>query len=284
VPTLIWWIAGDQPDWGAQIRRLKVGTSRRFTFTIRETLVADLRSILAPQCAAGASEIAKHMTDPAESVARTAPVYLAIGVSKGVAFRQIAADEKIAVDPAFMILERSRRIADAKARTTHYFETTSDDFFAGESEVLARRGVDVALIDGLHTYRQVARDVENTLKYLRDDGVILLHDCNPAHATIECAATSYADFRVQNPWWVTLLGWSGDVWKAIVYLRSSRHDLRIAVLDCDCGVGVIRRGAPEAPLSYTPEEIDGFGYADLAGAREHLLNLRAPAHLKKFLG
>ncbi len=82
----------------------------------------------------------------------------------------------------------------------------------------------------LHTYTQVLRDVENILRYLRDDGVIVLHDCNPAHASIACPATSYADFRAQIHWWRVFLGWSGDVWKAIVHLRSTRHDLRIAVL------------------------------------------------------
>ena len=90
------------------------------------------------------------------------------------------------------------------------------------------------------------RDVENTLRYLRDDGVIVLHDCNPANASIACPATSYADFRAQHRWWNLLwvhASWSGDVWKAIVQLRSTRHDLRIAVLNCDHGVGIIRKGS-----------------------------------------
>ena len=88
----------------------------------------------------------------------------------------ITADEKIAVDPAFKLSARSRRLADAKARATHYFETTSDAFFANETGFLEQHGIDVALIDGLHTYKQVLRDVENTLGYLRDDGDIVLHD------------------------------------------------------------------------------------------------------------
>jgi hypothetical protein len=44
--------------------------------------------------------------------------------------------------------------------------------------------------------------------------------------------------------------WSGNVWKAIAQLRSLRHDLRIAVLDCDFGVGIMRKGFPESRLSY----------------------------------
>jgi Methyltransferase domain len=110
---------------------------------------------------------------------RARRVYLEIGVSRGVAFRRITADEKIAVDPTFKLSARARKLADAKARATHYFETTSDAFFANETVFLEQRGIDVALIDGLHTYGQVVRDVENTMRYLRDDGVIVLHDCKP---------------------------------------------------------------------------------------------------------
>src|ERR1700756_3211145 len=154
---------------------------------------------------------------------RVKPVYLEIGVWSGIVFQRIAADEKIAVDPALKLSAGFRRRAEAKAGATHYFETTSDAFFANETALLEQHGIDVALIDGLHTYGQAVRDVENTLRYLRDDGVIVLHDCNPANASIACPASSLADFHAQNHWWN--YNWSGDVWKAIVYLRSTRHDL-----------------------------------------------------------
>ena len=42
------------------------------------------------------------------------------------------------------------------------------------------------------------RDVENTLRYLRDDGVIVLHDRSPANGSIACPAPSFADFCAQN--------------------------------------------------------------------------------------
>jgi Methyltransferase domain len=211
---------------------------------------------------------------------RLKPVYLEIGVSRGFAFRRIAADEKIAVDPALKLSARSRRLADAKARATHYFEMTSDAFFANEVAIL-QRGIDVALIDGLHTYGQVLRDVENTLRYLRDDGLIVLDDCNPASAMFAQPATSYADYRARNHWWN--LGWSGDVWKAIVHLRSTRDDLRIAVLKRDYGVGLIRKGSPESRLSYSVAQIEAFDYADLVADRDRLLNIKPPAYLGEFL-
>jgi UDP:flavonoid glycosyltransferase YjiC (YdhE family) len=72
VPTLILWTSPDRQLWGTQVKRLKVGTARRFSTTTRESLIADLRRILAPQYVTRAREIAAWMTKPAASVATAA--------------------------------------------------------------------------------------------------------------------------------------------------------------------------------------------------------------------
>src|SRR5271163_2435542 len=72
VPTLILYTADAHVMWGAAVRWLKVGTARRFSTTTRESLVADLRRILAPECVARARELATRMTKTAESVAAAA--------------------------------------------------------------------------------------------------------------------------------------------------------------------------------------------------------------------
>jgi UDP:flavonoid glycosyltransferase YjiC (YdhE family) len=72
VPTLILWMADVQVVWGAAVKRLKVGTARRFGSATQKSLVADLQTILAPECAARAREVAARMTPPAESVAEAA--------------------------------------------------------------------------------------------------------------------------------------------------------------------------------------------------------------------
>ncbi len=72
VPQLILWTLFDQPLFGAAVKRLKVGTARRFSATTRESLVADLRRILAPQYLTRAHELATRMTKPVESVAAAA--------------------------------------------------------------------------------------------------------------------------------------------------------------------------------------------------------------------
>jgi len=72
VPTLILSTWGDQTIWGARVKRLKVGTARRFSATNPESLVADLRTILAPDYVARARELATLTTKPAESVTAAA--------------------------------------------------------------------------------------------------------------------------------------------------------------------------------------------------------------------
>ena len=72
VPTLILWTIRDQWILGDKVKRLKVGTARRLSATTEKTLVADLRTIIAPQYVARAREIATRMTKPAESVINAA--------------------------------------------------------------------------------------------------------------------------------------------------------------------------------------------------------------------
>jgi UDP:flavonoid glycosyltransferase YjiC (YdhE family) len=83
IPTLILWVTADQPIWAAQVKRLKVGSARRFSTTTQESLVADLRSILAPQYVARSREVATQMTKPAESVTTAADLLEeAAGISR----------------------------------------------------------------------------------------------------------------------------------------------------------------------------------------------------------
>ncbi|BBU20355.1 glycosyltransferase [Mycobacterium xenopi] len=72
VPTVILWTWPDQSLRGAALKRLKVGTSRRFSSTTLESLVADLRTVLAPRYLNRAREIAPRITGPAESLAAAA--------------------------------------------------------------------------------------------------------------------------------------------------------------------------------------------------------------------
>jgi UDP:flavonoid glycosyltransferase YjiC (YdhE family) len=72
VPQLILWTLPDQPFFAAQLKRLKVGTGRRFSSTTAKSLTADLRRILDPQYLTRAREVATRMTKPAESAGAAA--------------------------------------------------------------------------------------------------------------------------------------------------------------------------------------------------------------------
>ena len=72
VPTLVLWMADVQVIWGAAVKGLKVGASRRFAAATEKTLVADLRTILAPDYRTRARELAARMIRPGDSVTRAA--------------------------------------------------------------------------------------------------------------------------------------------------------------------------------------------------------------------
>jgi UDP:flavonoid glycosyltransferase YjiC (YdhE family) len=72
VPMLILWIGAEQPIWAAQVKRLKVGSARRFSSINQESLVAALRRILSSEYVTRARDVASQMTKPAESVTTAA--------------------------------------------------------------------------------------------------------------------------------------------------------------------------------------------------------------------
>ena len=78
VPSLALWVGLDQRLWAGAIECLKVGAARHFTAINQESLVADLRFILSPQCVTRARDVAASMTKSAESVASAADLLEAV--------------------------------------------------------------------------------------------------------------------------------------------------------------------------------------------------------------
>lgn len=72
VPQVGLWTFLDQLFGTYQLKRLKVGTGRRFSKTTEKSLISDLRRVLDPQYAARARDLAPRMTEPAESAAAAA--------------------------------------------------------------------------------------------------------------------------------------------------------------------------------------------------------------------
>jgi predicted O-methyltransferase YrrM len=207
--------------------------------------------------------------------------YLEVGVFVGNSFIPIRATAKWGVDPAYTLTRRRvlkyRVFAALRLKEERLFRMTSDDFFEQHGQMLAKRGVDVAFLDGLHSYEQTLRDVLNSLKYLRPGGVIVVHDCNPLTELAATPAEAVPDIPKDTPGWPG--AWYGDVWKAIVHLRSMHPELDTVVLDCDAGVGVVRRKPASKTLRLVGNQIREMRYADLASNRHELLGLRPPAFL-----
>lgn len=211
--------------------------------------------------------------------------YLEIGVSTGWLFFKIKSKFKVGVDPKFNFpwYNQVRRYFTG----VKCFEMTSDVFFAQKASFLNKvGGIDIAFVDGLHTYEQAYRDVLNCLPYLNDGGIIFLHDCNPPNEACGRPAKNIAEYRHmaasgQIPGYLN--SWNGDVWKSIVRLRSQHPDLIVGTLDIDWGLGFVYKGLSSNQLSYKNSDIDDMTYEDLEKNRQTLLGLQPPLHFHKII-
>jgi len=173
--------------------------------------------------------------------------YLEIGVGPGTNFTDINCEYKFCVEPYPMV--------------DVTFTMTSDDFFKQNNE-----NFDVIFIDGLHEYGQVYRDIQNSLKFLNDDGYIICHDMSPNNEIIQRYPQTHPG------------EWTGDCWKAWVKLKSEKSDLQMFVVDSDYGCGVITKG--EQTLIDLPQELT---WETLENNRVELLNLISVEDFKKML-
>jgi hypothetical protein len=224
--------------------------------------------------------------------ARGANTFLDLHGEKYAKFLWVKAHKKISAYTRFIEHQIPRNIKTKFFLTNlpwnffnEIYTEKADDFFADRAHrVIPKAGVDVVLVDGDHSYEQTMSDINNCLHYLKDDGVIVIHDCSPS---TEISATPAQDIFAatellqDRPEWTG--AWSGDTWRAIVSLRSTRKDLHIFVLDCDCGLGIITKGTPENMLEFSEEEIMNMTYHDLDRDRARILNLKDQSYLAQFL-
>ena len=211
--------------------------------------------------------------------------YLEIGVLAGDTFLRIKARHKWGVDPDFGIspVKKARYyLKNFFNIFNRYYRMESNTFFDTHRALLSRFGLDIVFIDGLHTFAQSLTDVQSSLQYLNKNGVIMLHDCNPPSEVAAIPARSIREIQELNPPGFTGT-WNGDVWKTVAYLRATRKDLHIFVIDCDFGLGIITRGTPEHMLEYSAEEVENLSYRDLSHNRQSILNLKDANYLEVFL-
>ena len=130
--------------------------------------------------------------------------YLEIGCDRNENFSKINVQNKVGVDPL-------------RGGT---LRMTSDVFFKNNTKKF-----DLIFLDGLHTYEQTIKDIDNSLKILNERGVILIHDCLPKKIWNQIVPRMYGH-------------WNGDVWKAIVHSRTYNYADTYTCI-ADHGLGII---------------------------------------------
>ena len=154
--------------------------------------------------------------------------YLEIGVRNPKSnFAKINCKNKYAIDPG---MEEEINTADFKVTSDVFFELLEQNKLGRINNNIK---FDLIFIDGLHISNQVEKDIVNSLKYLKEDGFIVLHDCNPP--------TEYhqrEDYNYKNSPASTL--WNGTTWKAFYKFRFNQ-DIQSICFDCDWGVGVLTK-------------------------------------------
>ena len=153
--------------------------------------------------------------------------YLEIGCDKNENFSKIKIKNKIGVDPL-------------QGGT---IRKTSDEFFNSNTEKF-----DIIFLDGLHTYEQTIKDINNSLKFIKSSGVIVIHDCLPKKIWNQIVPRIYGH-------------WNGDVWKAIVHSRTYQNADTYTCI-ADHGLGLIFKRKNKNLLEIKIKEFKKLKFSD----------------------
>lgn len=182
--------------------------------------------------------------------------YLEIGVrNPNDNFNKINATKKYSVDPG---VEFEENPVDFKMTSDVFFENLS------QKKILENTKFDIIFIDGLHISTQVDRDIENSLKFLKEDGFVVLHDCNPP---TEWHARETFDYKYSP----AKDSWNGTTWKAFVKYRANK-DVYSCCVDTDWGVGIISKNI-NLGSHLNLDNLSFYEYSNLASKRKEILNL-----------
>jgi hypothetical protein len=191
--------------------------------------------------------------------------YLEIGVLHGHTFRDVEIADRTAVDPGFGF--DTNELAND---STRFFRETSDSFFTHQPILPP---YDVVLIDGMHTFEQVVRDLSNVLLRTHHRSAIILDDTVPddAYSTVKDAVASYRYREIDK---APAHGWQGDVFKTVFYIHDFFPGLNYRTI---MGMGnpqtIVWRanGMQRTPVFGDLEQISRLTYFDL---KEHLAVLQ----------
>ena len=174
--------------------------------------------------------------------------YLEIGCDNDENFSQVVVENKIGVDPL-------------KGGT---LRMTSDKFFRDN-----KKKFDIIFLDGLHTYEQTIKDINNSIKSVTNDGLIMIHDCLPKKIWNQVVPRLYGH-------------WNGDVWKAIVEVRTYSH---VDTLTCtaDHGLGIILKRKNSKILEIEKKDFKRLKFSDYYNNHKNFMNPMSFEEVKKIL-
>ena len=139
--------------------------------------------------------------------------YMEIGVASGSTWKNVVADKKIAIEPRFSFDWVTHTLPGE-----FLYQMRSDEYF----RILPQKTeVDIAFIDGLHTFEQVLRDILNVMSVLSPKGVILLDDTVPIDefSAMTDQSTAIASRKAamgSN----AHISWHGDVYKSLFFIND----------------------------------------------------------------
>ena len=183
--------------------------------------------------------------------------YLEIGTQYGLTFESIECWDRTGVDPNPKF---SRKILPPGVRV---FDLKSDDFF---SQLQPQEKWDLIFLDGLHEFRQTARDFENSLRHLNLSGSILIDDTIPDDEYSALPSQDQCNLeRKRNG--VSSRTWHGDVFKLIFMLSEYPEIFELQT--------VLYPGNPQTLVKITNTvSASNFRFSDQDYARAELLTFR----------
>jgi glycosyltransferase involved in cell wall biosynthesis len=138
--------------------------------------------------------VINHISNPDDT-------YLEIGVETGYTFNNVHMQNKVGVDPL------------PHFESEHLVLKTSDDYF---ENLDTNKKFDIVFIDGLHQSEQVAKDINNSIQFLNENGKVLLDDIIPLNYDEQLKVP--LKHEVRNGILKTFVPWTGDVWKTLYHI------------------------------------------------------------------
>ena len=136
---------------------------------------------------------------------------------------------------------------------------TSNEYFQYITKYNPNILFDLIFIDGSKLEEQVDLDLQNSLKYLSNNGIILIKNCNPPNKTHQRKQLLYNGIFLQ---------WNGTLWKSYAKLRMNDPNLNMNVINCEWGLGIIQKGKQKCY-----PKINNLEYKHLDQDRANMLNL-----------